>query len=186
MRKLLPSMTTVSTWCMTRSRMAEVSVLSLLKTRRLPHRRSPHVEPDRTAAIHSGHRSLRAVLLVERQRSLDKLRQHGTHEADVEKRSRDRRKRSDLQGLAARVNPVKIGQSQAKRRRIFNSLIMPLSWPISRLALFAAMPSCTTRSRQKLRKSIASSTVSSVISLSPTTPAKPLTTRFRALRHILS
>jgi hypothetical protein len=30
-RKLLPSMTTVSTWCRTRSRMAEVSVLSLLK-----------------------------------------------------------------------------------------------------------------------------------------------------------
>ena len=30
-RKLLPSMTTVSTWWRTRSRMAEVSVLSLLK-----------------------------------------------------------------------------------------------------------------------------------------------------------
>jgi hypothetical protein len=30
-RKLLPSMTTVSTWCRTRSRMAEVKMLSLLK-----------------------------------------------------------------------------------------------------------------------------------------------------------
>src|SRR5262249_2818547 len=30
-RKLLPSIVTVSTWCRTRSRMAEVSVLSLLK-----------------------------------------------------------------------------------------------------------------------------------------------------------
>ena len=30
-RKLLPSMITVSTWCRTRSRMAEVKVLSLLK-----------------------------------------------------------------------------------------------------------------------------------------------------------
>src|SRR5215469_16114652 len=37
-----------------------------------------------------------------------------THEVDVEKRSRDRGKRSDLQGLAAPVSPVKIGQSQAE------------------------------------------------------------------------
>jgi hypothetical protein len=40
----------------------------------------------------SGHGSLRTVLLVELQRSLDDLRQHGTHETDVEKRSRDRGK----------------------------------------------------------------------------------------------
>ena len=50
----------------------------------------------------------------------------------------------------------------------------------------AGIPSCTTRSRQKLRKSIASSIVSSVMNLSLTTPTKLLTTRFRALRHILS
>jgi len=31
MRKLLPSMMTVSAWCRTRSRIAEVRVLSLLK-----------------------------------------------------------------------------------------------------------------------------------------------------------
>jgi hypothetical protein len=44
---------------------------------------------------------------IEHQRSLDDLQQHGTHETDVEKRSQDRRKRSDLQGLAVLVNPVK-------------------------------------------------------------------------------
>jgi hypothetical protein len=65
--------------------------------------RGPHLEPDHTSATHCGHRSLRTVLLVERQRSLDDVRNMG-------------RLRLMLKALArswkAMVSPVKIGQSQ--------------------------------------------------------------------------
>src|SRR6202050_4076748 len=48
--------------------------------------RSPDREPHRTTASHSGHRSVRAFLLVKRQGALDNLRKSRPHEAHARKR----------------------------------------------------------------------------------------------------
>ncbi len=55
--------------------------------RRLHDCRPPHLESYRSAASHSKHRSLRALLLVKRQRSVDHLRKPRTHEAHARERS---------------------------------------------------------------------------------------------------
>ena len=60
-----------------------------MESRRIYDYRSLHRQPHRAAASHPGYRSLRAFLLVKRQRAVDDIREPRPHEAHARERSRD-------------------------------------------------------------------------------------------------
>src|SRR5579859_2062966 len=73
---------------------------------RLHHRRPPHLKLGGTAASHSRHRSLRAILLVKCHRSLDYLRKPRSYETHARERSRNRRERTDIPHPSRLMKPV--------------------------------------------------------------------------------
>src|SRR2546427_7004816 len=68
MRKLLPSMTTISAWCSSRSRMAEVKVLSLLNI--LGHSLNARFEDRKSTRLNSSHSQISyAVFCLKKKKS---------------------------------------------------------------------------------------------------------------------